>query len=319
MHGGFLTLADEVRSLIADGFTPDVVLCSSMMDVAAFAGALRAELESVPIVTYFHESQFTYPLSPADKVDFTYQMKNWASAATADLVIFNSVFHRDVFRKEARAFLRSFPDHRHSDMVDAVLDESIVLPVGIDLRPFEGERVARSGPPLVVWNQRWEHDKGPAELKAIVERLLDSDIEFSMAMCGEVFVSVPPMFAEVTSMLGPHLVHAGFADRSQYVELLRSASVVLSTADQEFFGIGVVEAIAAGARPVLPNRLVYPERVEAIGADPEQVLFDGPRHAVTLIEQQLALPEDSAIRSAAMQYDWSVVAPRYDKALSGVL
>lgn len=315
MHGGFLTLAAEAIELTEGGWKPDVVFASPMMDVAAFAGAVRHALSGAPIATYFHESQFTYPLSPADKVDFTYQMKNWGSAAVSDLVVFNSEYHQAVFMEQAIAFLNAFPDEKHDHLVAEVIDRSIVLPVGVDLSNLSAPRIERQGPPLILWNQRWEHDKGPAELLTIACGLIDSGVDFEMAMCGEVFVSVPPEFAEITATLGHRLIQDGFAERRQYEQLLLSAQVVLSTADQEFFGIGVVEAIAAGAHPVLPNRLVYPERIKALDADPEASLYDSPDEAVALILKHLTNPTESTLRSAAHQYDWSEVAPRYDEAL----
>ncbi|KAA3639006.1 MAG: DUF3524 domain-containing protein [Armatimonadetes bacterium] len=319
MHGAFLTLAREVERVIREGWVPDVILASSMMDVSAFAGAVRKVAPGVPIATYFHESQFTYPLSPADKIDFTYQMKNWASAAVADLVIFNSEYHRSVFRTEATKFLNAFPEDKHVHLVDEVMDASIVLPVGVDLTALRGDRIVSDGPPLIVWNQRWEHDKGPDELKEIVELLIERKVDFRMAMCGAVFVSVPETFAEITALLGDRLIHEGHADRGRYEEILLESSVVLSTANQEFFGIGVVEAIAAGAHPVLPNRLVYPERIAAIGADPITTVFDSPAQAADLIERVLVHPPDPALREATSQYDWSAVAPAYDEALGKLM
>jgi hypothetical protein len=318
MHGGFLTLAEQVADVAESGWSPDVLLASSMMDVSAFAGAVRNVVPGVPIATYFHESQFTYPLSPADKVDLTYQMKNWASAVVSDLVIFNSQYHRTVFRDQSIPFLNAFPEYKHVHRVDDVLDASLVLPVGVDLSDLLGDSVKPAGAPLIVWNQRWEHDKGPGELKAIVGLLIDRDVRFRMAMCGEVFVSVPPTFAEVTEMLGNRLIHEGFADRPRYESLLLEAAVVLSTAEQEFFGIGVVEAIAAGAHPVLPNRLVYPERIEALGADPATSLFNTPTEAVDLVESALTTPADATLRTATHQYDWTAVAPHYDKAFESL-
>ena len=315
MHGGFLTLAEQVGEGIDTGWAPDVVLASSMMDVSAFAGALRNVLPGVPIATYFHESQFTYPLSPADKVDMTYQMKNWASAVVSDLVIFNSEYHRTVFRDHSMRFLNAFPEYKHVHRVGDVIDASIVLPVGVDLSTLSGYRVGPSGAPLIVWNQRWEHDKGPLELKSIVELLIDSGVDFTVAMCGEVFVSVPPTFAEITEMLGDRLIHEGYAARDRYESILLEAAVVLSTADQEFFGIGVVEAITAGALPVLPNRLVYPERIDAIGGDRSTTLFNDPTEAVSLILSALATGPDPALRTATQRYEWTTVAPNYDAAL----
>ena len=319
MHGGFLTLANRLEQYIAAHGVPDVILASTMMNVSAFSGAVRQTATGVPIAVYFHESQFTYPLSPADRVDLTYKMMNWASAATADLVIFNSAYHRDVFRTEARTFLNSFPDNKHVEDVDRVMDESIVLPVGIDLSPFDAPHGDESRSPLIVWNQRWEHDKGPEVLKALLGALIDADVDFSIAMCGEVFVSVPPEFAEITSMLGDRLVHSGWLEHDAYVEMLRRSAVVLSTAHQEFFGIAVVEAIAAGAHPVLPDRLVYPERVAQLGANPDTVLYSSTDDAVKLIRSVLADSPDAAVMQAAHQYDWSIVAPQYDDVLEGLV
>jgi len=319
MHGGFLTLADQLAADIALHGVPDVILASTMMNVSAFAGAVRHLAPGVPIGVYFHESQFTYPLSPADRVDFTYKMINWASAAIADLVIFNSRYHRDVFRAEAKTFLNSFPEHKHVDDVDRVIDASIVLPVGVDVSPFDGMDAGDPRLPLIVWNQRWEHDKGPDELTEILRALIDTDVDFSVAMCGEVFVSVPPEFAEITDMLGDRLVHAGWLERDAYVDLLKRSSVVLSTAHQEFFGIAIVEAIAAGAHPVLPDRLVYPERVAQLGADPEHTLYSSTEEAVVLIRAALDRSADTELMRSTHQYDWSVVAPKYDEALEGLV
>ena len=133
MHGAFLTLADALAADVEKHGQPDVVLASSMMNVAAFAGAIRHVAPGTPIAVYFHESQFTYPLSPADKTDLTYPMKNWSSAAVADLVIFNSDYHKGVFREQGHRFLNTFPEDKHTPRVDEILDAAAVLPVGIDL------------------------------------------------------------------------------------------------------------------------------------------------------------------------------------------
>jgi glycosyltransferase involved in cell wall biosynthesis len=315
MHGAFLTLAEELERHVSEAGVPDVIVVSTMMDVASFAGAIRHIAAGIPIVAYFHESQFTYPLSPADRVDQTYAMKNWASAVTADLVVFNSEYHREVFRTEATALLNSFPEYKHVDRVDAVVNASVVVPVGVELGDIGDPVRPESQPPLVVWNHRWEHDKGPHELLAIVQGLVDAEIEFQLAMCGEVFVSVPPTFAAVVEVAGDRLVHQGWADRGEYVDLLGRSSVVLSTALQEFFGIGVVEGIAAGARPVLPRRLVYPERVDSLGGDRSSVLYESPQRAVELIVDALEQVPDPALMAAARRYGWSSVAPQLDAAI----
>ena len=317
MHGAFLTLAEQLERHEAEVGVPDVILASTMMDVSAFAGAIRHVAPGVPIVAYFHETQFTYPLSPADRVDQTYAMKNWASAVTADRVVFNSEYHRDVFRAEAHSLLNSFPEDKHVDRIDAVVDASDVVPVGVDLSDISAP-VRKDDAPPVGWHHRWEHDQGPHELLAIVEGLVEANVDFRLAMCGEVFVSVPPTYATITDVAGDRLVHEGWADRSEYVDLLRRSSVVLSTALQEFFGIGVIEGIAAGAWPVLPDRLVYPERVDALGGDRTAILYESPPHAVELIVAALGRAPDPALMASARRYDWRSVAPQLDAVLESV-
>lgn len=316
MHGAFLTLAAMLEANVQEHGLPDVIVVSSMLDVAAFAGAIRSSAPGVPIVVYFHESQFTYPLSPADRTDLTYAMKNWSSAAVADLVVFNSQYHRSLFADAAHRFLNAFPEFTHTHLVPSVIDASIVLPVGVDVGPLVTSEPRREGTPMVLWNHRWEHDKGPEELLAIVTGLIERDVDFTMAMCGEVFVSVPETYDTIVDRLGDRLVHRGWIEADGYRELLLGSSVVLSTALQEFFGVSVVEGIAAGAHPVLPDRLVFPERVAALAADPTASLYDTPSAAVDLIEAALGRPADPTLRASTRRYDWSRVGPAYDRAFS---
>ncbi len=319
MHGAFLTLAAMLDADVEEHGPPDVIVVSSMLDVAAFAGAIRSSAPGVPIVVYFHESQFTYPLSPADRTDHTYAMKNWSSAAVADLVVFNSQYHRSVFADAAHRFLNAFPEFTHTHLVPSVIDASIVLPVGVDVAPLVTSEPRREGTPLVLWNHRWEHDKGPEELLAIVTGLIERDVEFTMAMCGEVFVSVPETYNTIVDRLGDRLVHQGWIEADGYRELLLGSSVVLSTALQEFFGVSVVEGIAAGAHPVLPDRLVYPERLAALGGEPLTMLYETAPAAIDLIEAALRRSPQPMLRATTMRYDWSTVASSYDHAFSALM
>ena len=317
MHGAHLTLAADLAAAVDE--PPDVVLASSMMSVGAFAGAARQTIGDAPIAVYFHESQFAYPLSPLDRPDLTYPMANWSSAAVADLAIFNSEFHRAHFFEEVERFLRQFPDRRHARLIEGVANRSVVLPVGVDLHRIGSPPAGmQDGLPLVLWNQRWEHDKGPDEFVGLVEALVAQGLDFEVAVAGERFVSSPESFDRLPDLLGDRLVAFGFLPDDEYVDLLRRADIVVSTAEHEFFGIAVVEAMAAGALPVLPNRLVYPDRVPEPLHD--RCLYDSADGLTArvrwAIENRVEASEIAGQLAASVQhFDWSVVAPEYDQAL----
>jgi len=318
MHGSHLTLAAAARAALGNE-PPDVVLVSSMTNVAAFLGAMRDLVANAPVVVYFHESQFSYPPSPRDRPDATYPMLNWSSAAVADAVVFNSEFHRDDFFTRAERFLRRFPDHRHGELLEAARFRSVVLPVGIDLPAITTAPATMAGdPPLLLWNQRWEHDKDPDTFVDAVTDLRAAGVPFRLAVAGTPVISVPPCLRRLPPLLGEDLIWFGHAPLPVYRSLLRSADVVVSTARHEFFGIAVVEAIAAGAFPVLPNRLVYPEHI------PDEL------HDICLYEDAddlhrlltVALDDPSVRRRGGVLagemrgYDWRVVAPAMDRLVT---
>jgi glycosyltransferase involved in cell wall biosynthesis len=324
MRGAHLTLGAEAVDRFGPSPHIDALLVSSMMDVAGFLGATRRTFESVPVAVYFHENQFTYPLSPLDRPDLTYAMTNWSSAAVADRAIFNSEFHRRQFFAEARRFLRQFPDHRHRELIDPVERRSAVLAPGIDLARIDRRRPGTRGrqPPLLLWNQRWEHDKGPDRFVAAVEAIVHSGTGFRVAVTGERFVSSPECFDRLPALLGDRLVHFGFAPDDEYVDLLLEAAVVVSTAEQEFFGIAIAEAMYAGAFPVLPARLVYPERIPP--ELEERCLYTDDVDLVNKLRGALEAPAVSRSAAASLAptvagFDWQAIAPQYDTMLDALV
>ena len=314
MQGGHVTLATDLAES-AQRRPFDALLTTSMCNVPALLGLCRRSLGDVPVTVYMHENQLTFPLSEHDRVDLTYPMINWTSMVAADRVVFNSAYHRDEWFAALPGLLARFPDEKHGRFVDAVRAKSSVVPVGADLAPIEAVPLVRRVRPLVLWNQRWEYDKGPDEFARAVTALADDGVPFDVALAGERFVDEPPAFVELRRRLGDRVVHAGWAEPEEYPRLLRSADVVVSTAHHEFYGIAVVEAIGAGAFPILPNRLVYPERIP-----PEwhtRCLYDDDAGLLERLRWALANRDEatdvaSAMRPALDGHDWSTVAPELD-------
>jgi len=319
MHGAHVTLASEFVAAVEAGGPFDTIVCSSMLNVPGFLGLARSAVGDAGVVLYMHENQLGYPLSPRDRADLTYPMLNWTSMLAADRIVFNSQFHHDEWFEEIPKFLRQFPDYQQHGLVDGVQDRSIVLPVGVDLRRLDRVERRPGDVPRIVWNQRWEYDKGPAELSAVLITLHRRGAEFEVVLAGEQFPTDPDEFVELKDELGDKVVHYGWAEPDEYVSLLASGDVVVSTAHHEFFGISITEAIYAGAFPVLPNRLVYPERIPTHYH--ARCLYDDENDLVDKLSW--ALTHDGAISQVAAalkpvmaKIDWGQVAPQYDTAFS---
>ena len=317
MQGGHVTLAPRLADS-ARRRPFDAVLATSMCNVAGLLGLCRRSVAGATVALYMHENQLTFPLSEHDRVDLSYAMINWTSMVAADRVVFNSAYHRDEWFEALPGLLAGFPDHKHGRFVDQVRDKTTVVPVGADLAGIVAVPPERRERPLVLWNQRWEYDKGPDEFARAVSRLADDGLDFDVALAGERFADEPAAFAGLRARLGDRLVHVGWAEPDEYRRLLRGADVVVSTARHEFYGLAVVEAIAAGAFPVLPNRLVYPERIPA--GWHARCLYDDEPELVDRLGWAIGHRDESAEIARALgptldDHDWSVVAPALDAVL----
>lgn len=308
MRGSALTLA---RSLVDLGdWKPDLVVVSDMTDLAQFRTFARPHIGDVTTVLYFHESQLTYPVADGAGADLSYPLINWLSAVAADRVFFNSDYHLRVFFEGLPGLLERFPDANHSHLVEEVRNRSEVLPVGVDLSWVDDLRVA-GDPPRVLWNHRWEFDKDPDAFADAIEHLDASDVEFDLVLLGSRPPQGPRALRRVREYAGKRIVHDGDAPADAYRKLVSGSDVVVSTARQEFFGISVVEAVAAGCRPVLPNRLSYPWLV------PEQyhdmVLYEEGDLVDTLISAIGNPRPPEGLVASMRSFSWEVIAPWYDR------
>ena len=319
MHGAALEMAAQARAHLAQEGAPDLLLVSDMLNVPAFLALVRPALADTPVVFYAHENQLTYPLPPGEKRDLSYALINLQSMLAADRICFNSRFHLDSWFDALPRLLKHFPDYNHLSSVDDLRARSQVLALGLDLLELDAHAVDRSfpaGPPLIVWNQRWEYDKNPAEFFAALYRLIDEGYDFRVVLLGENFRQVPDEFVAARAQLAARVLHAGhLPDRRAYATWLWRADLVVSTAWHEFFGAAVVEAMACGCFPLLPRRLAYPEIVPtAMHTACLYDDFDGlVQRLRRLLTQPALLRETSALRAAAIAYDWRYQAPAYDQ------
>jgi glycosyltransferase involved in cell wall biosynthesis len=320
MRHAAITLAERTAQHDRNG-TWDGIFCSDMLNLAEFRG-LSPHLADIPALVYFHENQLTYPVQHEDERDYQYVFTNVTTALCADVVWFNSEFHRNELLTALPPFLRRMPDYQPLGVVDTIRNKSHIRPQGITAAAQRTAR--RPGPIRILWAARWEHDKNPGLLFDALSRVKSSGADFRVSVIGEQFRDSPAEFETAASTLKDHIDRWGYQpSRQEYDAALAEADVIVSTADHEFFGISVVEAVAAGCYPLVPHRLAYPEILGVIEGS-EGFFFDGTvghladsiTHLANKVTEGGLWDGDVTRAAQAMRgYEWPALAPRLDDDL----
>ncbi len=319
-RGSALSWALGERAILEEGY--DLVLATSMTDLAALRGMVPS-LAVTPTIVYFHENQFAYPEQRARKEYQNYKLTNLYTALAADRVLFNSAYNRDTFLAGAAELLSVMPDGVPKGVVEAVARESMVLPVPLEEELNIHDFRKSEGPIRILWNHRWEHDKAPDRFFQALFKLADRQVPFQVHVAGQRFRERPTVFREAKEKLKDHFLTWGFVeDEEKYREILRSSDVVVSTALHDFQGLAVLEAVAAGCLPVIPDRLAYRElfpeeyRVPSREDDPE----GESRVFAARLEELCRDPEGtrSIPRPDLGHLSWEVLGPRYGEVLKEV-
>ena len=300
VRGNSLSWAFTQRATLT--LNHDFLLCTSMTDLSALRGFVPP-LGQLPTIVYCHENQFAYPENPQSPVKNPVepQMLSLYTALCADRLVFNSEWNRGSFLQGASALLRKLPDEVPDGLPER-LARSFVLPVPLDVSLWR-QRLAPAEPGVlnIVWNHRWEFDKGPALLLAIVEALMQQGVRFRLHLLGQRFRQTPPEFGELQARLAQWHAETGIspgqtdfvAAQPEYRQRLAGSDVVLSTALHDFQGLALQEASALGCAALAPARLVYPEYLS-----PEQ-LYQGHGAVAEQAASAAARLADWAQRKAA--------------------
>jgi len=231
--------------------------------------ALRPDLSSSKKIIYFHENQLTYPVRKSKDRDFQYGYNQVLSCLVADIVLFNSKYNMESFQSNLSHFFKLQPDFRPKNLREQIEPKCRVLyfPLcfdRIDILKEANAKLQQSSDDSViriVWPHRWEFDKNPGLFFRVIYKLLEEGVSnFRLSILGETFKDNPVEFTEAKVKLQNHLDHFGFLpDKSDYYKVLGQSDIVVSTADHEFFGVAMLEAVYSGCFPFCPNKLVYPE------------------------------------------------------------
>eukprot|EP00668_Euglena_longa_P035389 GGOE01045461.1.p2 GENE.GGOE01045461.1~~GGOE01045461.1.p2 ORF type:complete len:342 (+),score=77.75 GGOE01045461.1:2-1027(+) len=336
MLGGAATLA-QLLAADTEAEAPDVVLCTDMLDVAAFRGLVAQHLRPhTRFVLYMHENQLGYPWAENDRDvakgrETTYAFINYLSALAADEVWFNSDFHLSSFLDQLPKLLRSFPQtpEKENDAhllptVEQIRQKSRVVSVGVNFHSLDANVCPKrcGAAPLVLWNHRWEHDKNPRAFFTALGRMADRGVPFEVCVLGQSTSHRPNTdFEEGRQRLGARIVHWGYAESSaDYSKWLWQADVLLVTSQQEYFGVSVVEAMHCGCFPLLPRRLAYPEHFPTPEAM-EQHMYASEEELLSKLEWVLRHVDEAReagkrCAGYVARYSWDHMALVYDSQLA---
>jgi glycosyltransferase involved in cell wall biosynthesis len=260
-----IEMADEISKQGIE--KPDCIFITSLVDAAALRALLPRGWRDLPVVLYMHENQIAYPTN--DSRDVSFAFTNLQSILSADLTIFNSKWNLDSFIAGLQKVLGHGKDQQLGDIAERIRNRSTVAWVPVELPP-EDSRVlhnsdlkGRSSATTIVWPHRWEHDKGPERLLALAREHTQTH-NLRWIILGEQFTQIPKSMHQFQEEFRDRIDHFGFVhSKGEYWNWLLKADWVLSTAEHEFFGIAVVEALFAGSLPWLPDKLSYRELLPA--------------------------------------------------------
>ena len=301
----------------------DTVLCSTFIDVSVFRAltqTLHGWNAETRYCTYFHENQFAYPNQRNAPSSRQYAAINFSTALASDSLAFNSQYNKNSFLDNCRKYLSYASDMKLSSLVQKLGEKSSVIYPGIDFSEIDGQREENShttrgnGPPVIVWNHRWEHDKNPDEFFAGLYHLKEKNIAFKLIVLGQSFISQPDSFTKAKDDFSEELLHFGYAENyKEYISMLLKGDIVVSTAMHEFYGISVIEAVRAGCCPLLPNRLSYPELF-----DSSYLYKDGgfKKALVEAVNTRRTLTKEQS-RQMTEKFNWLSLTEEYHRWLRG--
>lgn len=264
----------------------DLIIATSMTDLSTLRG-FAPNLADCPAIVYFHENQFAYPVTsnPQGKGNLlNARLNTILTAFPAKTLAFNSEYNRRTFFQGVELFFKKMPDGLDRGLIEKYLSKAIILPVPIYSARVCEEKAAdekNEKVPEIVWNHRWEYDKQPEVFFSALYVLQQAGVPFKLHVLGQSFRKIPQCFVEAKQRLTSEISTWGYQSRDNYLHVLESADIVVSTAVHDFQGLGMLEAIHRQCVPVAPRRVAYPEYI------PAELLYD-PDNEVESLSDLLA-------------------------------
>ncbi len=311
MQGSAITLAAQVNEFTEK---PDLIICSDLIDLACFKSLIK--YKDVNIVIYMHENQLTYPISKYSKDNYqelSLGYLNYKSCLCSDHILFNTLYHQNVFYEACKNLLQRMPDNKNLESIEEMRQKSSILPIGFNSEEFFISHQSRStsGLPTLLFNHRWEHDKRPDLFMSLLDHLITQHLEFKINITN---ITKTETIQFLKKKYSDHIDFIGHCKtRQHYLNILSSSDILPVTNDHDFFGISVLEAIKMGCYPLLPSNLCYQEHFII---DPQPFIYQDNKHLLELTKTKI-LEQRSGVcvrlnQSIVKEYGWKHVIKDYD-------
>ena len=110
--------------------------------------------------------------------------------------------------------------------------------------------------------------KTPILSYGCLQGLKEQGLDFELVLLGERYERIPEAMSMIQEEFSTQIVHEDWLDsREDYLKLLATCTIMPVTSKHEFYGYSVLEGMASGVFPVLPDNLVYPEYKEYLGGE----------------------------------------------------
>ena len=255
MEAGAIELAKQVNSL---GRDYDRFLVSDMVNLPLFKSLLDRKYSGAKFLLYFHENQFEYPKSKVGNFDYHYPYINYVSALCADKVAFSSQYNFDSFFQGVKRFQKKLPMAFRSQDFEEIKIKSRIVPLIFE-DPLYNKSPKDYSRKILLWNHRWEYDKGIDEFYQLLEHLKKDSVDFQLVLLGEAKNS--PYIEKIKNNFNSRILHMGYTPKHKYSDWVSRCTHLPVTSQHDFFGLSVLEAIAQKVIPLLPNKMVYPEHI----------------------------------------------------------
>ena len=306
-----------------------LLFCTDMLNLAEFIGLAPTHIQTIPRVIYFHENQLLYPDKNATERDLHFAFINFTSALAANEIWFNSNWHMQAFYESLQQWLMKMPDFQPRQALASLQEKTRVHYPGIASAFTPNPNKSDHAQITIAWAARWEEDKNPQCLFQALDLLKARNVNFRLNLLGASSAKIPEIFLQAEQHFSDHINYWGYAESQQdYLRLLQGSDVIVSTAVHEFFGIAVLEAIACGCIPLVPERLAYPETLALYKQRHAECFYDGSAeqlaerlaafsHAFTL--KQIDNDYDLLARESLQALHWETRAADMDTALSRLI